>query len=273
MNKTLLRQHIQEFVAKIKRDPGHFREEYNQRLELVAYYGSFNPERIATMTSDDVYEYLSKLWAMLIWGNKHYVVDKILSDNGLQVFRENLSRLVWATDPFPNRWDQFRQTIKGMGPAMMSEILCKTHPDQHILWNRRAFRTEESAVRQLLELNALKLDFHWRALVYLQSQRSRQGSLRHLMIDHFNGRFAIELVNQTITLDDDGILGPISQFSLRNGTSGTYYPFNALLIDDHLLTMFGDNPPPSLFIEHAVVFCLRVNVHLISAYNILSNFG
>jgi len=33
------------------------------------------------MTSDDFLEYLSKLWAMLIWGNKRYVVDKMISEN------------------------------------------------------------------------------------------------------------------------------------------------------------------------------------------------
>lgn len=34
---------------------------------------------------------------------------------------------------------QLQKKIIGMGPAMMSEILCKTHPSKYMLWNRRAF--------------------------------------------------------------------------------------------------------------------------------------
>jgi len=31
------------------------------------------------MNEEDLYEYISKLWAMLIWGNKHYVVEKLVN--------------------------------------------------------------------------------------------------------------------------------------------------------------------------------------------------
>jgi len=91
------------------------------------------------MTEEDIYQYLSKLWAMLIWGNKHYVVDKIIQNNGLDNFRTHLADLVWGENAITIRWDSFRKHIKGMGPAMMSEILCKTHPADFVLWNRRAY--------------------------------------------------------------------------------------------------------------------------------------
>ena len=91
------------------------------------------------MTEEDIYQYLSKLWAMLIWGNKHYVVDKIIEENGLENFRRYLADLVWGPQDITERWDNFRSGIKGMGPAMISEILCKTHPNDFMLWNRRAY--------------------------------------------------------------------------------------------------------------------------------------
>jgi hypothetical protein len=31
------------------------------------------------------------------------------------------------------------KTVKGIGPAMMSEMLCHTHPEKYMLWNRRAY--------------------------------------------------------------------------------------------------------------------------------------
>jgi hypothetical protein len=91
------------------------------------------------MNEEEIYEYLSKLWAMLIWGNKHYVIDRIIENNGLKELRINLAKLVWGEQDIIERWDHFRSEVKGMGPAMISEILCKTHPYDYMLWNRRAY--------------------------------------------------------------------------------------------------------------------------------------
>ena len=42
------------------------------------------------MSKDDFLEYMSKLWSMLIWGNKKYVVDKMIDDNGFDNLKEQL---------------------------------------------------------------------------------------------------------------------------------------------------------------------------------------
>ena len=34
------------------------------------------------MTEDEFHEYISKLWAMIIWGNKEYIINKYVEDNG-----------------------------------------------------------------------------------------------------------------------------------------------------------------------------------------------
>ncbi|NTV12344.1 MAG: hypothetical protein HGA96_00175 [Desulfobulbaceae bacterium] len=91
------------------------------------------------MEADGLYEYMSKLWAMLIWGNKHYVVDKLIKEHGLPTVRRELAELVWGTATIDKRWDHFRKTIKGMGPAMISEILSHAHPEKYMLWSRRVF--------------------------------------------------------------------------------------------------------------------------------------
>ena len=93
MNKDLLKQHISVFIADSKENPQQFQDEYRERLELVEYYQSFTKEKISSLSEEDVYDYISRLWAMLIWGNKHYVVDKILSNNGLEHFRKCLGEL------------------------------------------------------------------------------------------------------------------------------------------------------------------------------------
>lgn len=139
MNEGLLKEHIQKFLADARRDPTKFERDLRERIDITTYYRQFSRERMLVMSTDDIYDYLSKLWAMLIWGNKHYVVDKILADNGLDTFKRCLADLVWSEADIAGRWDAFRATIKGMGPAMISEILCKTHPDDFMLWNRRAY--------------------------------------------------------------------------------------------------------------------------------------
>jgi hypothetical protein len=90
------------------------------------------------MTDLDLLEYLSKLWAMLVWGNKKYVVDKMISANGLEKTRDTLADLVWGSSAIEERWDRSQERLNGLGPAMASELLCLTHPGQYVIWNRRA---------------------------------------------------------------------------------------------------------------------------------------
>jgi hypothetical protein len=137
MNIPLLRDHINKYKAKLKSDPEKYAKELYERTERAAHYQSWTSDRLSKMTEEDLYEYLTRLWAMLIWGNKKYVVDKIITDNGLDAVKNELAPFVWGSKPVAERWDAFRKSIKGFGPAMMSEILCHSHPDENLLWNRR----------------------------------------------------------------------------------------------------------------------------------------
>lgn len=138
MDLKLLRDHLTKYVEHMKSDPEKFKKDLDERKERITYYQSWTADKILKMTEEDFYDYLSKLWAMLIWGNKHYKVDKILYENGLVVFEE-LAQLIWGNKSIVDKWDLFRKNIKGMGPAMISEILCHTHPSEYMLWNRRAY--------------------------------------------------------------------------------------------------------------------------------------
>jgi hypothetical protein len=89
------------------------------------------------MNEDDLYEYFGKLWAMLIWGNKRYAIDQIIKKNGLDLLLSELGELLWGSSPIENRWDRFREGITGVGPAMMSELLCHVNPADNMMWNRR----------------------------------------------------------------------------------------------------------------------------------------
>jgi len=138
MNKDLLKKHIGQFILDSVNNPEKFSDDLSERKKLTSYYQSFDKEKILSMSKDDIFEYIAKLWAMLIWGNKHYVVDKLIEENGFELLKRQLAELVWGSKDIISRWDGFRSEIKGMGPAMISEILCKAHPTEYMLWNRRA---------------------------------------------------------------------------------------------------------------------------------------
>ena len=139
MNRTLLHKHLENFVARSKANPDRFAKDSKERQDLIRRYQAYTGERLSALDTEGLYEYLSPLWAMRMWSNKRYVVDKIVEDNGLDVVREQLTNLVWGSSDIAERWNGFRAGIKGIGPAMMSEVLCKTHPADFMLWNRRAY--------------------------------------------------------------------------------------------------------------------------------------
>src|SRR5918997_5921113 len=77
LNFELLRKHIGAWKAKLSEDPGRAARDSQQRADRVAYYRAHDAHKIRAMTAEEFYFYISKLWAMLIWGNKKYVVDKL----------------------------------------------------------------------------------------------------------------------------------------------------------------------------------------------------
>jgi hypothetical protein len=133
MDTALLKKHITKYIHSIKSDKDAYEQDREERMERSKYYQGWTPEKLESMTEEQIYEFISKLWAMLIWGNKKYVVDKLISDNSFERLKQEISKLLWDEDPIEKRWDRFRSKIKGMGPAMMSEILCHVHPDQYVL--------------------------------------------------------------------------------------------------------------------------------------------
>src|SRR5687767_625836 len=72
MNIELLHSHLANFIGKLGANPSVNHEQFTERQKRVNYYQSWARERILAMTPENVYDYLSPLWAMLIWGNKHY---------------------------------------------------------------------------------------------------------------------------------------------------------------------------------------------------------
>lgn len=141
MNREKLMKSIKEYLANLSAEENKFDVESSlkERNERENYYQQYDYEKTLSMSQEEFYIYISKLWAMQLWGNKRYVIDKLILDNGFDKLKKNLSDLLFGKNLFEQRWDSFKENIKGFGPAMMSELLCYTHPNDYMLWNRTAY--------------------------------------------------------------------------------------------------------------------------------------
>jgi hypothetical protein len=70
MNKDLLAKHVKHYLDSYASEAEKRNAERADRREREAYYQSWTAARLAKMTPEDLLDYLSRLFAMMIWGNK-----------------------------------------------------------------------------------------------------------------------------------------------------------------------------------------------------------
>lgn len=136
MNYFKLKSAIEAYVSKKGINSAYYEESWAEREERKAYYQSFSKDKILGMTEDEFLEYISRLWSMLIWGNKKYVTDKLIADNGFESLKNQLADLLYSDTPIDKRWDSFLKNVKGLGPATVSELLTYINPEKYAIFNK-----------------------------------------------------------------------------------------------------------------------------------------
>lgn len=132
--KENIRIYAQQFLTFLETKQG--REWQKEREERVAFFKSLlNKKHIDKLTEDEFGRIIESLWASQIWGNKEYLINKLLKDNGLPKIREELKKLLYGMQPLSERFDSFRRNIKGLGPSSITEILTHVFPDKCSMWN------------------------------------------------------------------------------------------------------------------------------------------
>ena len=94
MNYELLREKIKEYKKDLEKNLSKHSDEWKERNELCLFYQSYTENTLLNIDEEGLLKYLSPLWSMLIWGNKRYIIDKIIEDNGLDKLRTNLADLI-----------------------------------------------------------------------------------------------------------------------------------------------------------------------------------
>ena len=153
--KELLSPHIQDYKGWLESED--FRAWDEERQEKVSTYGKlFSKEGISAMTEVEVHELISTLWAFGAWGNKDYLVTRLLKAVDLNKFKELLMELLWGSNLLRERYDNFNENVKYLGSAAITEILAFVHPNDCAIWNERA-RTGLKRVGLLEDL----VDEYW----------------------------------------------------------------------------------------------------------------
>ena len=137
MNEKKYLSYLERYSQWLKAHKEKSTEELAEREAHAKEMQKYDKARLLSMTADDVYNLLSPLWAMGMWGNKHYKIDNLIETNSIELIRAQFANLLYGKDSLAKRWDEFRQKIKGIGPGIMSEILNKAFPDDCILWNSK----------------------------------------------------------------------------------------------------------------------------------------
>ena len=68
MNNSKLQSAISAFVKNKKANAAYYDENWTERKERKSYYQSFTKDKLLAMTEEDFFEYMSRLWSMVMWG-------------------------------------------------------------------------------------------------------------------------------------------------------------------------------------------------------------
>ncbi len=140
MHTAQLNSAISAFLKKKSENAAYYQENWLERKERQDYYQSVSKDKLLSMTEETFQAYISKLWSMMMWGNKQYVVNKLIADNGFAALKKQLAELLYGTAPIEKRWDAFLKSVKGLGPATMSELLSYADPQTYVIFNQTTIR-------------------------------------------------------------------------------------------------------------------------------------
>jgi len=109
-----------------------------ERESRVTFFREELPTRLPDLSEADVTELVTMLWATAMWGNKQYHAQQIITENGIDKLRQELTKLLDASQPPGKRYARFVGNVKHLGPAAVTEMLTYISPDQCGIWNNRA---------------------------------------------------------------------------------------------------------------------------------------
>ncbi len=138
MNDKLYSTSLSNYKKWADSNKAEVEDDFNERHTMCKEMQSYTKERLQNLSEEELFNLIAPLWAMRMWGNKKYYLDNVIESNGIDLIREQLVNLFYGKASIESRWDEFREKIKGLGPAIISELLNKFNPNEYILWNKKS---------------------------------------------------------------------------------------------------------------------------------------
>lgn len=130
MNDDLLKYSIKSYLQ----NEDSIKKEMNKKRDRIKFYKKYDEKQILNFNNEDVYCYLKELYSMNAFYNKKYLIDKVLSANGIEKIRNYLVR-IYNCNSSISFFDELNTKIKYLGPSTISELLCYYNEDKFIIWN------------------------------------------------------------------------------------------------------------------------------------------
>lgn len=131
------RQALARAIDRFKHYAGteSYQADLKDREERKRFFQEELRRRLDQLSEADVEEVVGLLWAHGMWGNKAYVAQKIVEENGLECLRENLGMLYSLQGDPEEAYERFLSAVKRWGPASVTETLAYIYPERCGIWN------------------------------------------------------------------------------------------------------------------------------------------
>ncbi|MBR0294354.1 MAG: hypothetical protein IJQ67_00355 [Bacilli bacterium] len=165
MNRQILQKYIDAYKKQIDTGVIDIKKEMESRDERVSFYREYTKDKTEKISYDDFTAYVGTLWASLMYGNKKYIVDLMIEENGgLESIAKKISSFLYGKEDFSKRWSTFLNDASRFGPSYMSELLCYLDPNEYAITNSRVV-----AALGILGVEDLpKYKNHWTSKKYLE---------------------------------------------------------------------------------------------------------
>jgi len=136
-----IKQYIIKFKEWFYQKRGNSEEWEKSRQERHKWYQEkLSLETIDNLTEEDFSKLIKDLWASNIFKNKDYKVQYLIQNNGFDKIKKKLKELLYGDASIGKRWDDFKVSIKGLGPSSISEILSFFNPQEYALINLKIYK-------------------------------------------------------------------------------------------------------------------------------------
>lgn len=134
-NKKTLQRYGENYKKWLETHKG--KEEMASHRDHENYFKQkMSQDNLKVLSEEEFGEIWKTTWASRMWKKKDwYVKNRLIDPNGFEKIKKELITMLYGSDNFVNRYDNFRQNVQGFGVSLLSEILNMIFPEQFCLWN------------------------------------------------------------------------------------------------------------------------------------------